>query len=159
DCVCPGNAGTPDTMTVPRGVGMPWRRTVVALERSMSIRFTSVLGMAALAAGPILFPHEAGAKMTKQDFGQMPDATAVSLYTLTNKNGMEARIMTYGGIVVSLKTPDRAGRMADVVQGFDSLDGYLKPNPYFGAVIGRYGNRIGHAQFTLDGHEYGLPKN
>jgi len=125
----------------------------------MRIQLTGLLGAAALAACPLLFPNEASAKMTKQDFGKMPDGTAVSLYTLTNKNGMEARIMTYGGIVVSLKTPDRAGKMADIVQGFESLAGYLKPNPYFGALIGRYGNRIGHAHFTLDGHEYQLPKN
>ena len=97
--------------------------------------------------------------ITHAAFGNTPDGTPVEIYTLHNSKGAEARIMTYGGIVVSLKTPDRAGKMADIVQGFESLAGYLKPNPYFGALIGRYGNRIGHAHFTLDGHEYQLPKN
>jgi aldose 1-epimerase len=98
-------------------------------------------------------------KVNKQDFGKTPDGTPVELYTLTNKNGVEARIMTYGGIVVSLKTPDKHGKLADVVLGFDSLDGYLEKNPYFGALIGRYGNRIAKGRFTLDGKEYKLAVN
>jgi len=84
---------------------------------------------------------------------------AVELYTLTNANGMEARIMTYGGTVVSLKVPDRHGKFGDVVLGYETLDGYLKNSPYFGAIIGRYGNRIGKARFSLNGKEYTLPKN
>jgi aldose 1-epimerase len=96
----------------------------------------------------------------RADFGKTPDGVAVSIYTLTNKNGLEARITNFGGIVVSLKTPDRTGAMADIVLGFDSLDGYLNsPSPYFGALIGRYGNRIGHARFTLDGIEHKLAAN
>ena len=84
---------------------------------------------------------------------------AVELYTLTNANGMEARIMTYGGAVVSLKVPDRNGKLGDVVLGYETLGGYLKNSPYFGAIIGRYGNRIGKARFSLNGKEYTLPKN
>jgi aldose 1-epimerase len=83
----------------------------------------------------------------------------VELYTLTNVSGMEARIMTYGGSVVSLKAPDRQGKLADVVLGYETLEGYLKNNPYFGAIIGRYGNRIGNGQFSLIGRKYTLPRN
>jgi aldose 1-epimerase len=104
-------------------------------------------GCAALSSG----------KVVKQEFGKLPDGTAVQIYTLTNKGGMEARIMTYGATVVSLKTPDRGGRMGDVVLGFDNLDSYLKQSYFFGAIVGRYGNRIGGAHFKLAGHEYKLP--
>src|SRR5689334_1898244 len=92
-------------------------------------------------------------------FGKMPDGAPIELYTLSNANGMHAGIMTYGGVVVSLTAPDRTGKYADVVLGMDDLQGYLKGVPYFGALIGRYGNRIGHAQFKLDGRIYNLPKN
>ena len=92
-------------------------------------------------------------------FGRTPSGESVDLYTLTNNKGMEAAISTYGGVVVSLKVPDRNGKLGDVVLGFDNLDGYLKPGPYFGAIIGRYGNRIAHAKFTLDGATYTLAKN
>jgi aldose 1-epimerase len=102
----------------------------------------------------------AATKVSKADFGKTPGGTAVQIFTLTNEHGLEARISTYGGAVVSLKTPDRAGKMADIVLGFDSLEGYLNPaEPYFGALIGRYGNRIGHAKFTLNGKQYTLPVN
>jgi aldose 1-epimerase len=102
----------------------------------------------------------AATKVSKADFGKTSDGTAVQIFTLTNEHGLEARISTYGGVVVSLKTPDRSGQMADIVQGFDTLEGYLNPaEPYFGALIGRYGNRIGHAKFSLDGKQYNLPAN
>jgi len=102
----------------------------------------------------------AATKMTSTDFGTTPDGVTARIYTLTNKNGLEARITNYGGIVVSLKTPDRNGAMGDIVLGFDSLTGYISsPSPYLGALIGRYGNRIGHARFTLDGVEYKLAAN
>jgi aldose 1-epimerase len=92
-------------------------------------------------------------------FGNTTDGTAVQIYTLCNRNGMEARIMTYGGIVESLKVPDRNGRLGDVVLGYDNLAGYLTNSPFFGALIGRYGNRIAKGQFTLDGQTYTLPTN
>jgi aldose 1-epimerase len=95
----------------------------------------------------------------KQAFGITERGEPVELYTLTNRNGMEARIMTYGGIVVSLKVPDRHGNLGDVVLGYDTLDGYLKKSEYFGAIIGRYGNRIGKGSFSLNGKQYTLPKN
>ncbi len=97
--------------------------------------------------------------VTKQAYGKMPDGTSIDLYTLTNSKGMQAGIITYGGAVVSLTAPDRNGTYADIVLGMDDLAGYLKQTNYFGALIGRYGNRIGHAQFKLDGQTYNLPKN
>jgi aldose 1-epimerase len=92
-------------------------------------------------------------------FGAGPNGEVVELYTLHNVKGAEARIMTYGGIVESLKMPDRTGHFDDVVLGYDDLDSYLKESPYFGALIGRYGNRIGGAKFTLDGTTYALAAN
>jgi aldose 1-epimerase len=97
--------------------------------------------------------------VTKEAFGKMPDGTAINIYTL--KDGkIEVRIMTYGAIVVSLKAPDRNGKVADVVLGYDSLDGYAGGNKaFFGAIVGRYANRIAHGAFELDGKKYSLPKN
>ncbi len=97
--------------------------------------------------------------MKKEPFGKTPEGQAVDIFTFSNANGLEVRAMTYGGIIVSLKVPDRNGKLDDVTLGFDSLDGYLGGHPYFGAIIGRYGNRIGKAKFTLDGVEYKLPVN
>jgi len=96
-----------------------------------------------------------------EPWGKTAAGDAVELYTLTNSKGMEARITTYGAIVVSLKAPDRTGAMGDVINGFDSIDGYVQqpPPPYFGAIVGRYGNRIGKGTFTLDGKLYTLAKN
>jgi aldose 1-epimerase len=98
---------------------------------------------------------------THQPFGTLPDGSAVEVYTLSNGKGMEARIMTYGATVVSLTAPDKSGKYADVVNGMENVDGYVKAPgvPYFGAIVGRYGNRIGHAQFTLEGATYKTPKN
>ena len=95
----------------------------------------------------------------KQAFGMTANQEPVELFTLTNANGLEARIMTYGGTVVSLKVPDRRGKFADIVLGYETLDGYLKDSPYFGSIIGRYGNRIGKGQFSLNSKQYSLPKN
>ena len=92
-------------------------------------------------------------------FGVTPDGQQVTLYTLTNANGVEARVINYGGIIVSLRVPDRDGNLEDVVLGFDSLEGYVDEHPYFGAIIGRYGNRIANGRFTLDGETYQLPVN
>jgi aldose 1-epimerase len=95
----------------------------------------------------------------KERFGTTPDGTPVDLYTLRNAKGAEARIMNYGGIVTSLKVPDRKGNLGDVVLGYDHLDGYLTNNPYFGSLVGRYGNRIAKGKFTLHGKEYTLATN
>ena len=95
----------------------------------------------------------------KKSFGKTSDGQAVDLYVLTNKNGAEVSITNYGGAVVSLKVPDRDGKLADVVLGYDNADGYVNDKSYFGAIVGRYGNRIAHAQFVLDGKSYTLAKN
>ncbi len=102
---------------------------------------------------------EAKSKMQKQSFGKTADGQQVDLYVLTNKNGMEARITNYGGTMVSLKVPDRSGKLEDVVLGYDNLDGYASGKAYIGATVGRYANRIAHAAFTLDGVTYTLAKN
>jgi aldose 1-epimerase len=96
--------------------------------------------------------------MKRDTFGKTPDGS-VDLFTLSNSNGVSVAITTYGGRVVSLKVPDKKGTLGDVVLGFDTLDGYLAENPYFGALIGRYGNRIGKARFTLDGKVHELAAN
>jgi aldose 1-epimerase len=98
-------------------------------------------------------------KVNIQKFGKTPDGTPVELCTLTNSRGVETAIATYGGTVVTLKTPDRAGRLGDIVLGFDTLDGYLGSHPFFGALIGRYGNRIAKGRFSLNGVEYKLAVN
>src|SRR5437667_4645054 len=96
---------------------------------------------------------------TKKPFGKTPDGQPVDLYVLTNKPGAEASITNYGGAIVSLKVPDHHGKLADVILGYDNADGYVNDKAYFGALVGRYGNRIGHAQFVLDGKTYTLAKN
>jgi aldose 1-epimerase len=106
---------------------------------------------------------EAKTTVTTQPFGKMPDGTPVEIFTLSD-GAVEARIISYGGIIVSLKVPDRNGNSADVVLGFDDLDGYVSNSngtkgAFFGALIGRYGNRIAKGTFTLDGKKYSLPIN
>ena len=107
-------------------------------------------------------PPQAG--ISREAWGHTPSGAAVDLYTLRNAAGMQVRISTYGGTIVSLVTPDRAGHMADIVLGFDSIEGYtnaayLAEGPYFGALIGRYGNRIAKGQFQLNGTSYRLAVN
>jgi len=102
---------------------------------------------------------ETSMKIVKSSFGMLPNGSAVDLYTLTNKNGLKAQLMTYGAILVSLDLPDRNGVFADCVLGYDSFDGYLKEGSYFGAIVGRYGNRIAKGKFTLDGKTYTLATN
>jgi aldose 1-epimerase len=99
------------------------------------------------------------AKVVQSPFGQMPDGTPVSRYSLTNTHGMVAKIIDYGGIITELHAPDRHGVLADVVLGFDTLDPYFGEHPYFGALIGRYGNRIAGASFELDGQTFQLDVN
>lgn len=95
----------------------------------------------------------------RRDFGKTDNGDPVELYTLTNKNGMVAKIMTYGAIVTELHVPDKNGKDADVVLGFDNLQQYLKGHPFFGAIAGRYANRIAKGTFELDGQTYHLPIN
>jgi aldose 1-epimerase len=125
------------------------------------IRFTAgalmgILAIACLAQAPA---RKGTPMVNKKAFGKMPDGAAIELYTLSNSKGMQAGIVTYGGAVVSLTAPDRGGKYADVVLGIDSVEGYQKQTAFLGALIGRYGNRIGHGAFTLNGKKFALPKN
>jgi aldose 1-epimerase len=106
---------------------------------------------------------EAKTSVTKQAFGKLPNGAAVDLYTIAD-GPYQARIMTYGGVLVSFQCPDKQGKVADVILGFDNADGYYQNfnSPkiaYFGGLIGRYANRIGNGSFKLDGKTYDLPKN
>lgn len=102
---------------------------------------------------------EPPSSVSSQPFGSSKEGTAVTLYTLKNKDGVEMKVMNYGGIIVSLKVPDKNGVVEDVVLGYDSLSPYLKSNPFFGALVGRYGNRIANGKFSLDGKTYSLAAN
>lgn len=97
--------------------------------------------------------------VTRQPFGKMPDGTPIDMLKLTNAHGIELSAISYGGIITSLRVPDRTGTPGDIVLGFDRLDDYLKDHPFFGAIIGRYGNRIAKGQFALDGTRYTLATN
>jgi Aldose 1-epimerase len=109
-----------------------WRAGVRALAWGLLVAAMVVPALSLTASGN-------RPEITAAPFGKLKDGRAVELYTLRNRHGMEARIMTYGGVVTYLSVPDRHGHFADVVLGYDSLEDYLKENPYFGALIGRYG--------------------
>ncbi len=128
--------------------------------RSLGVIILAI-GAAACGTQPAAPPANttpAGPVVKREAFGSVTGRSIEQL-TLTNANGVEVRAITYGGIITSLKTPDRGGAMGDVVLGFDSLDGYLGDHPYFGAIIGRYGNRIGKGRFSIDQQEYRLATN
>jgi aldose 1-epimerase len=123
---------------------------------------TLVLGLTGLAAWSGEQTKGGGkvqAGVEKMVFGQTKDGTPVDLFVLTNSNGMKAKIMSYGIIITELHTPDRNGKLDDVVLGFDNLEAYLKGHPFFGAIAGRVANRIAKGRFTLDGKEYKLAIN
>lgn len=117
--------------------------------------------MAACSGSSDPAPSSSGATagVTRAPYGTMPDGTPVEAFTLTNTNGVRLTAITLGGIITELHVPDRNGTMGDIVLGFSNLDGYVKDHPFFGAIIGRYGNRIGKAQFSLDGQTYTLAAN
>jgi len=99
------------------------------------------------------------ASVTAKPFGKTTDGKRIQLYTLTNRGGMRVNIATYGGTIINLYAPDRAGRLGDVVLGFSTIEPYFTQSPYFGALIGRYGNRLANGRFSLDGKTYQLAKN
>jgi aldose 1-epimerase len=107
----------------------------------------------------LVFAGVCKAEITKNEFGKTRDGNAVELFTITNKSGASAKVMTYGAVLVSLQMPDRDGKRGDVVLGFDRLEDYLKKSPYFGAIVGRYGNRIGGATFKLGEAVFKLDAN
>ncbi len=104
-------------------------------------------------------PVKGAQSVSEAIFGQMPDGADAKIFTLANANGMEAKITEYGAILVSLTTPDKNGTLADVTHGYDTLEGWLTNTSYFGATVGRFGNRIADGKFTLDGREYTLATN
>ncbi|KUN86045.1 aldose epimerase [Streptomyces bungoensis] len=127
------------------------RRTVIAGAAAAGVAATTLgTGTAQAAAG--------SGKPVKELFGKLADGTKVYRWSLEN-GGTRLKVLSYGGIVQSLEIPDRHGRHANVVNGFDNVDDYVAKSPYFGALIGRYGNRIGKGQFTLDGKSYQLSVN
>ena len=123
------------------------------LDRTAS-RWLVIVALNAACAG-----GGGGGGVVRKPFGTTQRGEAVSEYTLKNAHGIELQVLDYGGIIVSLRVPDRTGWLDDVVLGFDSLSDYERGSPYFGALIGRYGNRIAHGRFTLDGRTYTLATN
>ena len=117
------------------------------------------VGLAALVTALAGGAHAASLSVSVAPFGKMPDGQAVQIYHLKNANGMEVNVITYGGAVQSIMMPDKNGHVDDVALGFDNLDGYLHTDTFFGALIGRYANRIADGKFTLDGKTYTLPIN
>jgi aldose 1-epimerase len=121
--------------------------------------FAALFLAACTAAGPAFAASQSTHQpIESASFGRAGDAI-VQIYTLTNVHGIEARIMTYGATLVSLRTPDRTGHFSNIILGFDTLDPYLAGVPYFGATVGRYANRIANGRFTLGGKSYQLPQN
>ena len=106
--------------------------------------FLTLIAMSVLSSSPV------AAGLIESVYGKMLDGREVKLYTLTNASGMEAKITEYGAILVSLKVPDKDGKLADVTQGYDTLEGWLGNSSYFGATVGRFGNRIAGGKFSLD---------
>lgn len=114
------------------------------------------IGLAASQKAPGMNTTSA---VKEEVFGKMPDGHEVKIFTLTNKNGLKARVTEYGAILVSMETPDKNGKLADLTHGYDDLAGWLTNTSYFGSTVGRFGNRIKDGKFTLDGKEYTLAKN
>jgi len=129
--------------------------------RLLTVSVAAGLAIATAAISPREIRAQAGVKpgATRAPFGTMPNGTRIEVFTLTNASGMEVRAINYGAIIASIKVPDRTGKLGDVVLGYDTLDGYVKDTRFFGAVVGRYGNRIAKGKFTLDGREYTLAIN
>lgn len=133
------------------------------MNLSAATRYFSALALLALVVAPIdmLTKGSPAAEdnVQKTDFGKLSDGTQIEQYTLRNTGGAEAKIITYGATLTELWMPDKNGKKADIILGFDNLQGYLGDEPYFGATVGRYANRIAKGKFTLDGKEYSLPIN
>jgi aldose 1-epimerase len=123
------------------------------------MRNTLIPGMGLSLMIAALHANAAGLTSEHGAFGKLPDGTPIEKYTLSNSHGMKATILTYGGTLQSLLVPDKAGKTEDVVLGFDDIDGYLKGTSYFGATIGRFGNRLADGKFSLDGKSYQVPQN
>lgn len=134
----------------------------LALFLAAALGSTTLLDSCSMAGSRNTAPGNQAKKsmtMKTESFGQTSEGQQVQRYTLRNENGMQVQITNYGGIVTSILTPDKAGKLGDVALGFDNLEAYIRNNPFFGATVGRYGNRIAKGKFTLDGKEYTLATN
>ena len=131
--------------------GVAWTRLAV-------VALLNQIGCVSTPASTLSVPTVTR-ELRRAAFGRTADGQPVDLFILTNAHGIEVRLTNYGGIITSLKTPDRSGQLGDIVLGYDSLSGYLHDTPYFGAIVGRYGNRIARGRFTLDGTTYRLAVN
>jgi len=138
-----------------RGAG---RRIAVGVA-ALALAGIAVAGTTAIGSSKAPPVRTAALGITKEAYGTLPSGKTVSQYTLTNDNGMVVKILDWGGIITDIEVPDRNGNFADVTLGLTSLDQYRTASPYFGAIIGRYANRIANHQFTLDGVTYVLPRN
>ncbi len=118
-----------------------------------------VLSATAAGLGAQTAPDAAPVRVDKATFGATGEGTVVDIYTLTNRQGVQARLITFGALLTELKVPDRTGKLGDIVLGFKTLDQYEGPHPYFGATIGRVGNRIANGKFKLAGRAYTLATN
>ncbi len=125
----------------------------------MKLFFAGALSVLAMGICIPLGSAQSAPNIQKEDFGKTSDGQQIFRFTLRNRSGMEVKIINYGARITSIKVMDRNKKFDDVVLGFDNLAGYLAEEPYFGAVIGRYGNRIAHGMFTLDGKQYHIPLN
>lgn len=134
---------------------LSWNPRLVRLAR---LGVALAIGVAA-CNGKTALAQEAAMSVTKSAFGKLPNGAEVDLYTLSNAHSVTVKIMTYGGIITSLKAPDRSGKPGEVQLGFDTLDEYLKGHPYFGALCGRVANRIAGGRFSIDGESYQLATN
>jgi aldose 1-epimerase len=123
-------------------------------KKSLHSLFAGILGLSILSCNA---PAEEAIK--KESWGQTPDGKAVNLYTLKSSSGLEVKVTDFGGVITTVNAPDKAGNIENVVLGFDDLSGYLEKRSFFGAIIGRYGNRIDKGQFTLNDSTYQLSLN
>jgi len=139
------------------GFGFVNRRGVVSVSLTVAALLGQV-GCTSMPASTTSAPTVASS-VVRAPFGRVTDGKPAELFTLTNARGIEVRLTNYGGIITSLRTPDRSGRFDDIALGYDSLSGYLRDTPYFGAIVGRYGNRIARGRFTIDGTTYRLAIN
>src|SRR5215467_3351797 len=158
----PSNSHAVGTALLAARQNRPSRSTLSAMmPRRHLLTCVTVLVLVWMTAG-LLFAQTTSSKHTsgvqEQPFGTQ-GGRPVTLYTLTNAHGVEVRAMNYGGIILSMRVPDRKGQIADIVLGHEKLEGYVPNPPYLGAIVGRYANRIANGTFTLDGKTYTLPKN
>lgn len=136
-----------------------WSHTLVRLACGGALLLASLSAAGEQGRESAASRSKTAMTVAKTSFGKTTDGAEVSLFTCTNRHGLEIQLTDYGAIVVAVKTPDREGRLENITLGFPNLEGYLQRHPYFGATVGRYANRIAQGKFTLDGKQYTLAAN